>query len=119
VYRYDSPTSTGFAYAGKQDDAPDLKNTFRLVYGFDLSSIPRHSEIVSVNVYVTCTFTSNMTTPSYKYEIYNYTGAYPLTSNAEDMWQAAANGTRLVDIDAGNPVTSWREVLQGSYNLNP
>lgn len=114
-YRQDSPSLTGYAYVGKQDNAPDLKNTFRMIYGFDLSSIPENSEIVSVKLYATITFTSNMQSPTYEFDVYSFPSNGPGSSSGEENWTSTEGATKLIDLPAISTSTSWRYMLLDTY----
>jgi hypothetical protein len=95
-YRYNTPTLTGHAYAGKQELVADAQNTFRMVYGTNLNSIPSGSILVSVKVIYSATFTSACSNKTFGFELKTYqTNPYSYSSD-ELRWNAVDNGDVLL-----------------------
>jgi hypothetical protein len=114
TFRETSPNLTGRAYVGKQDDEPDLKNTFRMVNSFNLGGIPEHSEIVSVKLIVTLTVTSHDQDPEYEFDVYNCP-ANVIQLSAEAKWSAIDQASKVLDLGSLPVTTHARNYEVGTY----
>ena len=56
---FDEGLDLSHAYAGKQDDYDYEENTFRMIYSWDLSSIPSDAIVSKCTLLVAGTLTSN------------------------------------------------------------
>lgn len=116
-YRLNSPNLTNHAYVGKQDDVADYENTFRSVFGFNLSSIPQGAQIVNVTVSVAVTSTSSSATPVYEYDVYAYPQDPYQYSNAEAAWSASMATSKILDLPSSQNMQCGYCVL-GTYQSN-
>ncbi len=84
------------AYAGKQDDSPNDRNTFRAIYTWSVTSIPTTAIITSARLYFKGIVTSNA--PSNETEFIFEAKQFPnanYNSGAQEQWNAISNSTIL------------------------
>jgi hypothetical protein len=95
-------------YAGTQNDEPNDNNRFRLVYAFNLSSIPAGSNITSAQLYLQGVNTSTESESNYPFwpiDIKKYEGSF--SALAETKWNTITSSALLYSLQIPRSQTSF------------